>query len=180
MQQRIREAWARRPNDNYRGPVEVDETYMGGKRANMSNEKRKELANTGRGTVGKVAVVGMKDRYTTLVSAVVVEHTDKPTLQGFVVDHTDPDAPIYTDEASAYQGLPNHETVNHSASQYVKGEVHTNGIESFWSMLKRAHKGTFHKMSPKHMQRYVNEFARAGTTFGWRILSCRCGTLRVP
>ena len=69
MQQRIREAWAKRPNNNYRGPVEVDETYMGGKRANMSNAKRKELAGTGHGTVGKVAVVGIKDRDTTLVSA---------------------------------------------------------------------------------------------------------------
>ena len=88
----------------------------------------------------------------------MVDRTDKPTLQGFVVDHTDPDTPIYTDEAKAYQGLANHDTVKHSSSQYVRGDVHTNGIESFWSMLKRAHTGTFHKMSPKHMHRYVAEF----------------------
>ena len=163
MQQRIREAWANRPNDKYRGPVEVDETYMGGKRKNMSNAKRRELAGTGRGAAGKTAVVGMKDRQTNLVNAEVVERTDRPTLQGFVVEHTAPDAAIYTDEAAAYEGLPNHESVKHSASQYVKRikdqNIHTNGIESFWSMLKRAHMGTFHKISPKHMQRYVDEFS---------------------
>ena len=65
----------------------------------------------------------------------------------------------YTDGAQAYRGLPNHEWVDHSAGEYVDGQVHTNGIESFWSMLKRAYKGTFHKLSAKHLQRYVNEFA---------------------
>ena len=69
-------------------------------------------------------------------------------------------ATVYTDEAKAYQGMPfDHETVKHSTGEYVKGQAHTNGIESFWSMLKRAHKGTFHKMSPKHLQRYVDEFS---------------------
>ena len=67
---------------------------------------------------------------------------------------------VYTDDAAAYEGIPNpHETVKHSVCEYVDGMAHTNGIESFWSMLKRAHKGTFHKMSPKHLQRYVSEFA---------------------
>ena len=126
----------------------------------MSNAKRKELAGTGRGAVGKVTVVGVKDRETKQVRAKVVETTDKPTLQGFVMDHTAPAATVYTDDASAYDGLPfEHETVRHSVSEYVKGMAHTNGVESFWSMLKRAHKGTFHKMSPKHLDRYVNEFA---------------------
>ena len=91
----------------FSGPVEVDETYFGGKRKNMSNAKRKELADagTGRGTVGKVAVVGIKDRETKHVRAKVVEATDKETLQGFVVEHTAPGATVYTDEASAYEGL---------------------------------------------------------------------------
>ena len=66
---------------------------------------------------------------------------------------------VYTDDHGGYEGLPNHETVKHSAGEYVSDMAHTNGIESFWSMLKRAHKGTFHKLSPKHLQRYVNEFA---------------------
>ena len=161
MQQRIREAFAEQgPEVLFSGPVEVDETYVGGKRANMSNAKRKELEGTGRGAVGKTAIVGAKDRETKQVAARVVEHTDKPTLQGFVTEHTASDATVYTDEASAYEGMPfDHDAVKHSVKEFVRGQVHTNGMESFWSMLKRAHKGTFHKLSPKHLQRYVNEFA---------------------
>ena len=142
----------------FAGPVEVDETYMGGKRANMSKSKREEL--TGRGAVGKTAIAGAKDRDTNQVRAQVVERTDKPTVHGFVAAHVAPDAKVYTDDALVYETLPNpHEVVNHSAQEYVRGDVHTNGAESFWSMLKRAHKGTFHKMSPKHLDRYVQEFA---------------------
>ena len=142
------------------GPIEVDETYMGGRRANMSNKRRKDLEGTGRGAVGKTAVVGLKDRETNQVRARVVERTDAATLQGFVLQHADPDATVYSDDASVYESLPlAHGTVKHSLSEYVKGDVHTNGIESLWSMLKRAHKGTFHKLSPKHLDRYVQEFA---------------------
>ena len=66
---------------------------------------------------------------------------------------------IYSDEAAVYSSLPNpHAAVNHGALEYVRGDVHVNGIESFWSMLKRAYKGTFHKLSPKHLDRYVQEF----------------------
>ena len=88
MLHRIREAWMPKVGGGkpYDGPVEVDETYMGGKRKNMPNAKRKELVGTGRGAVGKTAVVGAKDRATNQVSARVVESTDKPTLQGFVVE----------------------------------------------------------------------------------------------
>lgn len=144
----------------FSGPVEADETYFGGKRRNMSNARRKELMHTGRGAVGKVAVAGLKDRPTKNVRAKVVEATDAPTLQGFVAEHTAPDATVYSDDARAYEGIPfNHKVVKHSLSEYVRGDVHTNGIESLWSMLKRAHKGTFHKMSPKHLDRYVQEFA---------------------
>ena len=144
----------------FSGPVEVDETYLGGKRKNMSNAKRKELADTGRGPVGKTAVVGAKDRATNQVAATVIQSTDAQTLQGFVKDHADRQATVYTDDATAYESLPfDHDTVKHSLSEYVKGEVHTNGIESLWSLLKRAHTGTFHKLSPKHLERYVQEFA---------------------
>ena len=148
-----------RDGDMFAGPVEVDETYFGGKRKNMSNAQRKELAGTGRGAVGKTAVVGIKDRETKNVRAKVVENTDKATLQGFVVENTAPGATVYTDQASAYEGLPfEHESVKHSVSEYVRGMAHTNGAESFWSMLKRAHMGTFHKFSPKHLHRYLDEF----------------------
>ena len=159
MMQRIREAWACGGSDGpFDGPVEIDETYFGGKRKNKSNAERKNLE--GRGPVDMTAVVGAKCRTSNKVAAKVVTSTDKATLQGFVDDVTDPDTVVYTDDAAAYEGIPNpHETVKHSVSEYVKGMAHTNGIESAWSMLKRAHKGTFHKISPKHLQRYVNEFA---------------------
>ena len=160
MLHRIRQAWADEHGDPFEGPVEVDETYFGGKRKNMSKAKRKELAGTGRGAVGKTAVVGMKDRDSNMVTARVVDETDALTLQGFIGDHAAEGATVYTDDHGGYHGMPfEHETVKHSISEYVNGMAHTNGIESFWSMLKRAHKGTFHKISPKHLQRYVSEFA---------------------
>ena len=157
MLHRLREAWER-PGDLFTGPVEVDETYMGGKRKNMSNAKGKEL--TGRGPVGKTAVVGAKDRKSNQVAAMPVEHTDAETLQGFISQNTKDGAQVYTDEATGYQGLPfAHETVKHSVKEYVNGQAHTNGIESFWAMLKRGYHGVYHRMSPQHLQRYVNEFA---------------------
>ena len=158
MLHRIREAFSDIAS-HFEGPVEVDETYVGGQRKNMSNAKRRELAGTGRGTVGKTAVVGAKDRATNMVTAHVVQRTDRDTLQGFVKSHTRSGAKIYTDEASAYDGLPNRETVKHSVGEYVRGLAHTNGVESFWAMLKRGYHGVYHQMSEKHLQRYVNEFA---------------------
>ena len=157
MAHRIRKALASGDGHLFAGPVEVDETYMGGKRRNMSNSKRKEL--TGRGPVGKTAVVGMMDRETNRVTAKVVDETTGETLQGFVRGQVIERTEIFTDEATAYATLPNHESVKHSVCEYVRGRVHTNGIESFWSTLKRAHKGTFHRLSPKHLHRYVDEFA---------------------
>ena len=141
------------------GPVEVDETYVGGKRRNMSASKRKQME--GRGAIGKTAVVGMKDRDTSVVAAEVVSGTDKETLQDFVLWHTKNGSSVYTDDHRSYDGMPNrqHETVKHSVGEYVREMAHTNGIESFWAMLKRVHKGTFHKISPKHLHRYVAEFA---------------------
>ena len=138
------------------GPVEVDETWMGGRRKNMHKSKREQL--TGRGAVGKVAIAGIKDRHTNLVDAKVVDNVSKARLQGFVMQHTDEGAKVYTDDAEAYKSLPNQESVNHSVGEYVRGQAHTNGIESFWALLKRAHTGTYHKISFKHLQRYVNEF----------------------
>lgn len=158
MLHRIREAWAGEGEGPFDGPVEIDETYMGGRRRNKSNAKPKEAE--GRGPVDMTAVVGAKCRASNQVSAKVVNSTDAHTLQGFVADKASDSAAVFTDDAAAYEGIPNaHETVRHSVSEYVNGMAHTNGIESFWSMLKRAHKGTFHKMSPKHLQRYVNEFS---------------------
>ena len=90
----------------------------------------------------------------------MVRRTDGEILQGFVAKHADAFATVYTDDAAAYKGLPfAHESVKHSVAEYVRGQAHTNGIESFWAMLKRVHTGTFHKISPKHLDRYVQEFA---------------------
>lgn len=155
---RIREALSRDSTVSYSGPVEVDETYVGGQRKNMAKSKRNEL--TGRGPVGKTAVVGAKDRETNQVAAKVAQSTDKETLQGFVKGHAAKDATVYTDDASAYETLPfDHDSVKHSLQEYVRGDVHTNGIESLWSLLKRANKGTFHNLSSKHLDRYAQEFA---------------------
>ena len=155
---RIREAWDKN-GGLFIGPVEVDETYIGGKRKNMRPKRRKTM--TGRGTVGKAAVVGAKDRQTKEVRAQMVANTTSPTLQGFVRDNTAPGVKLYTDEAAAYQGISgfDHEAVNHSVGEYVRRQAHTNGIESFWAMLKRGYQGTFHKFSEKHLDRYVIEFA---------------------
>ena len=159
MIHRIREAWGDNDEEGpFDGPVEFDETYIGGLRKNKSNAERAEA--TGRGPVDMTAVIGAKDRDTNQVVAKVVRSTDAGTVHRFVDDMTDPDTVVYSDDAAVYEGIPNpHETVKHSVSEYVNGMAHTNGIESFWSMLKRAHKGTFHKISPKHLQRYVSEFA---------------------
>ena len=159
---RIRESWKKNELP-FLGPVEADETAMGGKRKNMSHKKRKKVKNKGRGTAGKTIIAGVKDRATNKVSAAVVEKTDAYTLQTFVEDRVHHEATVYTDEHPSYKGMVyfEHDSVRHSTGEYVKKDtaIHTQGIESFWAMLKRAHKGTFHKISPKHMDRYVTEFA---------------------
>ncbi len=81
------------------------------------------------------------------------------TLNAFVDGHAIKGAKIYTDGSSAYRGRANHEYVRHSVGEYVRGQAHTNGVESFWSVLKRAYHGVYHQLSRKHLQRYVSQFA---------------------
>lgn len=137
--------------------VEVDETYVGGKEANKHRRQRKGLT----GTAGKNAVVGAVERGGA-VRAKVVQNTDTPTLDSFVREAVSQRVTLVaTDEHSAYRLLGkdyNHGTVNHSKGEYVVGAIHTNTIESFWSLLKRGIVGSYHKVSKEHLPAYVSEF----------------------
>lgn len=158
MQHRIRQAFVRVRPDRFEGPVEVDEAYIGGKERNKHAGKRVPR----KGWSGKIPVVGLKDRATNMVSAYVVKNTDSVTLWRIITAHIGPGSVIYTDEYPAYSRLTpsyRHRAAKHKAGEYVRGDVHTNGMESFWALLKRAYKGTFHALSRKHLQRYVDELA---------------------
>ena len=155
MAHRIRETLSA-TGGKFSGPVEVDETYIGGKERNK-HESKKQKAR--RGPVGKTPVVGMKDRDTGQITSEVIGATDRPTLQDFVERNTEPTATVYTDDAAAYKGISRpHEAVKHSVSEYVRGMAHTNGMESHWAGLKRGYDGVYHHMSPQHLHRYVTEF----------------------
>ena len=156
MLQRVREA-CKQGDFKLLDVVEVDETYIGGKESNKHESKK---LHAGRGAVGKAAVVGMRQRGGK-VKAMPVLDTGKPTLQGAIHDYVVNGSTVYTDDHRAYMGLQgyDHHTVNHSAKEFVNGMVHTNGIESVWSVLKRGVHGTFHHVSKKHLHRYVDEFA---------------------
>lgn len=154
---RIREVWMKDKKEKLDGIVEVDETFIGGKESNKHFSKK---LNQGRGSVGKLIVIGAKQRN----GNVIVKHIDDTSayhLQGFINKHVEKKSNVFTDEFRSYKGLTGfvHEFVNHKGKQYVNGEVHTNSIESFWSLLKRGYYGVYHYMSPKHLKRYIHEFS---------------------
>jgi transposase-like protein len=142
--------------------VEVDETFIGGKLKNMHASKRERIARTLGTTAGigsKTTVMGFLDREQRKVRTAIVPNTSRIALQTELLKHVADDTNVYTDDAGAYNKLPStyvHEIVSH-AQQYVRGRVHTNGLENFWSLLKRGLNGTYVAVEPFHLHRYLDE-----------------------
>ena len=157
MLQRIRLAMQTGTFNKAYGQVEVDETFIGGKARNMHKWVREEKI-TGTGGKDKTMVVGVLQRGGK-VRANVINSRKKQTLQAHVKAHVEPGAEIFTDSLKSYEGLnPEfvHQVVDH-AVEYVKGHVHTNGMENFWSLLKRTLNGTYISVEPFHLFRYLDE-----------------------
>jgi len=145
------------------GAVEVDETYIGGKARNMHRD-RKERTIDGRGTAGKIAVMGLLERHPekgkSCVKLSTVNNTSRDDIQPIIRKNVEAGTSVYTDSHSGYEGLDEyfHEFVNH-AETYARGKVHTNGLENFWSLLKRGLRGTYVSVEPFHLFRYLDEQA---------------------
>jgi transposase-like protein len=157
MLHRIRKAMQAGSFEAFSGVVEVDETFVGGKAANMhSGERKRKLG--GRGYTGKTAVLGMIERGGR-VHAEVVPNVRRDTLQQVVKAKVERGSSVYTDALRSYVGLDwryDHQTIDHMVS-YVDGQVHTNFIENFWSLLKRGLNGTYVSVHPDHLFRYLDE-----------------------
>jgi transposase-like protein len=144
---------------NTGGPVEVDETFVGGKPKNMHVQRRMKLQKHGE-HIEKSIVMGMLDRETRQVRAKVIPNVRRDVLQNEILKQVTRGSKVFTDGYKGYVGLDArnfiHETVTHM-SEYVRGEVHTQGIENFWSLLKRGLSGTYVAVEPFHLSRYVDE-----------------------
>lgn len=164
MLQRIREAMRDETFERLTGPVEADETFVGGLTKNMSIARRMRHELKGGGSSNKVPVMGIVERSTAnrkgKVRAFVVPSVDRAALQGRIQKHVARGSQVHTDGAGAYAELwrhgYDHHVIDH-AFEYVRGNVHTNSIEAFWSVFKRTIKGTYIAPRPQHLQRYVEE-----------------------
>lgn len=156
---RVRLAMQTGTFQKFDGTVEVDETFIGGKARNMHKQIRRQKI-TGTGGKDKTAVAGVLQRGGEVRAHVVADRT-KPILQNYVRSHVEEGSHVYTDSLNSYSGLDedyDHEVVDH-AEFYVNGKVHTNGIENFWSLLKRGLRGTYVSVEPFHLFRYLDERA---------------------
>jgi transposase-like protein len=154
--QRLREACGK-DLEKLRGIVEIDECYIGAKEKSKHADKK---LRSGRGTIGKSTVIGMRERGGRTL-AKTITGTDTRTMQSAIREHVAAGSTVHTDEHSAYNGMTefNHQTIHHGAGEYVRNSVTTNGIESVWAVLKRGLHGVYHHASKKHLNRYVKEFA---------------------
>ena len=155
MLHRIRKAMQTGTFKKLSGAVEVDETFIGGKARNMHFSKRRHLGSR---DTGKVAVMGLLERDGE-VRCQVIANTKRKSLHGEVSKHVEPGSMVYSDALRSYNQLDQeyiHNVINH-AVEYVRGNVHTNGIENFWSLLKRSIKGTYVSVEPFHLFRYLDE-----------------------
>ncbi len=158
LDHRIRRAMQSGSFDKLSGEIEADETFIGGKARNMHKGKR-ALKITGTGGKDKTAVMGILERGGK-VRTTVVPSRKKKALQAEVRKHVEAGSAIYTDALKSYEGLDEfqHQVVDH-AVEYVNGKVHTNGLENFWSLLKRGLNGTYVSVEPFHLFRYLDEQA---------------------
>jgi len=158
MDHRIRKAMTQNKGQLF-GRIEADETFIGGLSKNMHAKKR-AIAISGTGGNSKTPVFGLRSRAGE-VRAQVVASVAKIDLHKAIEENVTPGSTLYTDQWVGYRGLREYKrkVVNHSTKQYVRGDVHTNGIESFWELFKRGYHGVYHQMSKKHLQRYINEYA---------------------
>lgn len=164
MLSRVRLAMQTKSFNKIGGEVEIDETYIGGKARNMHKSKKARVIK-GTGGMGKVAVMGLLERHGekghSTVRTQIVNSTKRALLHAAVRAHVEKDATVYTDALRSYEGLNEdyvHGVIDH-AEAYVDGQIHTNGCENFWSLLKRSLKGTYVSVEPFHLFRYLDEQA---------------------